>query len=84
MVAQKKIRYSSRFPHLFYTLELGVKGEVLVTFREHGIYKTYQLINGEAIFVDCSDRGIWDDMKTRHVRNTAQALAAKLTAKKAA
>jgi len=80
----KKVKFSSRFPHLSFTLEHGVRGEVICTFREGSIYKVYELVNGEAIFIDCSDRGVWDDMKTRHVRNTAAALAAKLTARKAA
>lgn len=82
MVA-RKTRESSKFPGLSYTLTMGRKaGEFFVTF-EHGMADdTFLLAEGRAYWVECSDKGTMPAAMLTHCRETAHALAARLTARK--
>ena len=80
----RKLRHSSRFPHLSYELSFDARGQVVAHFQEHHIFRTYILADGMAHRIDESDRYNWDHVKDRHVCQTAGALAAKLTTRKAA
>lgn len=86
MIAQfpSKVKESKKFPGLTYELRKTANG-FSVEFTNGCAFEAYELVNGRAVWVDCSDRDVMPAPMLAHCRETARALAAKLTtARKAA
>lgn len=59
-ITARKVKYSSRFPHLSYELSYDARGQVVAHFKEGHAFRTYILAEGKAIRIDESDRYSWD------------------------